>query len=402
MESFRQAGIAAVFVVCVLQPRHAEARELSTPQDRARFVSLVRLLERNPLAENANVIRQQLREWTIEVPDIRFKACPALLGQAVPDVYPYSSEIKLQVLLSGAVLTIEDPGKARDDFAVYAAGVEGALRAYQVLVTSTPDARLVALDELVEKRDRGELVDHIARLANERCEKSNLVLIAAPIGAAVGLVLALVIGSWFGIRDIPERGEQAPEHFTTRTATAFRTVVLVCAAYYAIVVTVLHFLEPEYDPRYHPVSDYAWSANGWLMTTTFFVLGLALLTVAVGIRNVFRPSRGARTGFGLLAVGALCVCLAGVFRGFPLHDVASAVAFPSLVMGVLWLSWSFRAAAGWQTIYPVTLLIGVGMLAAFGSLVLDVGMPGLQQRAFLFLLLLWLSIVVHNVVRARV
>ena len=140
MESLRRLGIAAAFVAYALQPGHAEAHGPSTPQDRARFVALVRSLERDPLAANANAMRRQLRQWTIDVPDIRFKACPDLLGHDVPDVYPYSSEIKLQVLLSGAVLTIEDPGKARDDVAVYTAGVEGALRAYQLLVMSMPDA----------------------------------------------------------------------------------------------------------------------------------------------------------------------------------------------------------------------------------------------------------------------
>ena len=232
LKSLRRLGVAAVFVVCALQPRHAEARGPSTPEERAQFVALVRLLERDPLAENANATRQQLREWTIEVPDIRFKACPDLLGHAVGDDYPYSREINLQVVLSGAVLTIEDPGKARDDVAVYTAGVEGALRAYEALVKSTPDARLAALDDLIEKRDRGDLVDHIARLANEKCKRSNAVLIAAPIGAAVGLVLALLVAHWFGRRGTPVHGEHTPGNITTRTATIFRKIVLICAAYY--------------------------------------------------------------------------------------------------------------------------------------------------------------------------
>jgi hypothetical membrane protein len=135
------------------------------------------------------------------------------------------------------------------------------------------------------------------------------------------------------------------------------------------------------------------------MTTTFFVLGLAVLTVAVGVRNVHQSSRSARVGFGLLVIGGLFVCLAGVFRGFPFHDIASAVAIPSLVMAALVLSWSFRNAAGWQVIHPATFLIAVGMFAAVVSMFADVGMPGLQQRAFLSLLLLWLSIVVQRLVR---
>jgi hypothetical membrane protein len=399
MKRLHRLVVAAVFVAFALQPGRVEARGPSTPEERARFIALVQALERDPLAANANATRQQLRDWTIEVPDIRFTACPDLLGDVIGNDYPYSREINLQVVLSGAVLTIENPGDARDDVAVYTAGVEGALRAYEVLVKSTPDAHFAVLDDLIEKRDRGELVDHIARLAKEKCKQSNTLLIAAPIGAAVGLVLALLVAHWFGRRGHPVYGENTPGHISTRTATIFRRIVLICAAYYMLVGIALHFLEPEYDPRFQFMSDYAWGAYGWLMTTTFFVLGLAVLTVAVGVRNVHQSSRSARVGFGLLVIGALFVCLAGVFRGFPLHDVAGAVGIPSLVMAALLLSWSFRNAAGWQVIHPATFLIAVGMLAAVVSMIVDVGMPGLQQRAFLSLLLLWLSIIVHGLVR---
>jgi len=97
-------------------------------------------------------------------------------------------------------------------------------------------------------------------------------------------------------------------------------------------------------------------------------------------------------GIALLLVGAVFVCFAGVFRAFPLHDVASAVALPSIAMGVLVLSRSFGVGA---------LLMAVGMLAALVSIVLDVGMPGLQQRAFLVLLLAWLVTVAYRMTRPR-
>ena len=50
-------------------------------------------------------------------------------------------------------------------------------------------------------------------------------------------------------------------------------------------------------------------------------------------------------------------------------------------------------------IYLVTVFIAFGMLALFILMVADLGMPGLQQRLFIFLFLLWLSIVVHRLVR---
>ena len=116
---------------------------------------------------------------------------------------------------------------------------------------------------------------------------------------------------------------------------------------------------------------------GWLMTTTFFVLGLAVLTVAIGVHDVHQSSRSARVGFGLLVIGAVFVCLAGIFRGFPLHDIASAVAIPSLVLAAVMLSSSFRTAAGWQAIYPAAFLISIGMFSAVVSMFADIGMPAL-------------------------
>lgn len=43
----------------------------------------------------------------MEVPDIRFKVCPGLLSDTLgPN--RYSQEITLQIMLSGAVLTLQD------------------------------------------------------------------------------------------------------------------------------------------------------------------------------------------------------------------------------------------------------------------------------------------------------
>lgn len=402
MKLIRGVVVAGVFLICALQVHEAQARGPSTPEERAKAVQLTRWLERDPLNENAGATRQWLREWIAEVPDIRFKACDELLGHGLGDNYPYSREINLQTLFSGAAFALENQDKARDDVAVYTAGVEGALRVYEVLAESKPDAKSAFLDDLVAKRDQGELADHVANLAKEKCKTSNMLLIAAPIGAAVGLVLALLVSRLFGKRR-PHRvealGDVTAGTGGKRIATTSQKIVFVCAAYYVIVGIALHFLMPEYDPRYRFMSEYAWGAYGWLMTTTFFVLGLAALAVALGLREVHQSSRSARIGFGLLVVGALFVCLAGVFREFTPHAAAGAVGLPGITMAALLLSWSFKRAAEWQPIYLATLFISIGMLAGLLSILADIGMPGLQQRAFLFLFLLWLSVVVHRLVR---
>jgi hypothetical protein len=88
-----------------------------------------------------------------------------LLGHVLSGDYPYAREITLQVLLSGASLTIKHPGETRDDIAVYG-GSRRALRAYGRGEIHA-NARLAALDDLILRRDRGGLVDYIAGLATE-------------------------------------------------------------------------------------------------------------------------------------------------------------------------------------------------------------------------------------------
>lgn len=400
----RKLAVAGAFLFCALQVQHAQAREPSTPEERTKVIELTRSLERDPLNENAAANRQWLHQWIAEVPDIRFNVCDDLLGHGLPDNYPYSHEVNLQVLFSGAAFTLENQDQAGYDIAVYNAGVEGALRVYDVLGRLRPDAKLAFLDDLVAKRDQGQLADYVAKQAKEKCKRSNILLIAAPAGAAVGFVLALLIARWFGrgrTDDVTAPARLTLGKIRRSIAANSQVIVLICVAYYVTVAIALHFLEPEYDPRFRFMSEYAWGAYGWLMTTTFFVLGLAIVTVAVGLRDVYQSARSARIGFGLLLVGALGICLAGVFREFLPHAAAGAVGLPSVLMATLLLSWSFRRASGWQPIHRLTFLIALGMLVAFLSIIVNVGMPGLQQRAFLGLLLLWLSVVVHRLVRVR-
>ena len=404
MKLSRRVVVSGLFLLCAAQIQCTFGPGLSTPEQRAKVVALTRSLEREPLSENAPATRQWLRKWIIEVPDIKVYACDDLLGHGLGGNYPYSTEVKLQPMFSAAAFAIEHPDKARDKHVQHYAGVEGALRVYEVLSKSKPGAKSAFLDDLLTKRENGELADHVAKLAKEKCKRSNFILVANLAGTGVALVLGLLVAWWCGgRRDRLSTGVRAVpgENHSVRIATVVQRVVFVCAAYYAIVVTALHFLEPEFDPRFRFISEYALSAHGWLVTTTFFVLGLAPFVVAMGLRHAHQSSWNARFGIGLLAVGALFIWLSGIFKDSLPHLLAGVVAFPSVVMAVLLLSWSFRQTEGWRTISRATLFIALGMLLAFLSMVIEVGMLGLQQRVFIFLFLLWLSIVIHRFVRVR-
>jgi hypothetical membrane protein len=394
--------VIGLFLICVLQVHCTMGRGLSTPEERAKAIKVARGLERDPLAKDAAANRQWLLNWIIEVPDIRFKSCVGLLSPGVGDQYRYSAEVNQQIIFSAAAFKLEHPDHLRNDTGAYLAGVEGALRVYETLMKSVPDAQLAFLDDLVAKRDRGELADHVATLAKENCKRPKTGLNMNLAGASVGLLLSLLVAQWFGRHRVPRvTGSESVRSGNGRIRIVRITerVVFLCAVYFVIVLIVLHILEPEFDPRFRFMSEYALGDYGWLMTTTFFVLGLAPLAAAIGLQNVHQWSRSTRIGLGLLVVAAMFIWLAGIFRDSIPHLLAGVVAFPSMVMAVLLLSWTFRRARGWQTIYRVALFIALAMLAMFLLMVADLGMPGLQQRVFIFLFLLWLSIVVHKSVR---
>jgi hypothetical membrane protein len=385
-------AIISLILLCALHNHCTFGRGLSTSEERAKAIKIARSLEQNPLAKDAPANRQWLLNWIIEIPDIRFKSCVGMLTPGVGNQYRYSTEVNQQIIFSAAAFRLEHPDNLRNDIGAYIAGVEGALRVYEMLNKSVPDAKLAFLDDLVAKRDRGELADNVTKLAKEKCKRPKTELILTSAGAGVGFLLALFVAQWFVRPRITQATGVIAGNGSTRFVTVAKRIVFICAACFVIVIILLHILQPEFDPRFRFMSEYALGDYGWLMTAAFFFLGLAPLIAAVGLRKLNEKSWSARIGLGLLIVGAIFIWLAGIFKDSIPHLLASVVVFPSLVMAVFFLSWTFGRATRWQ---KVMLFIALGMLVLFLSMVADVGMPGLQQRVFIFLFLLWLSIVVH-------
>ena len=162
-----KAVVALAAAVLVLAAA-AAARGPSTPQERARFVRITRALEQDPLNENLRSDREWALRWLIEIPDISVKVCSGPLSALLDTKKNYSPELFTHNLFASASFIIENPDKAKDDNAVFVAGVEGVLRMYESILKEKPKARHKALDQLMQKRDQGEFAHQVRQ--NTRCE----------------------------------------------------------------------------------------------------------------------------------------------------------------------------------------------------------------------------------------
>lgn len=75
-----------------------------------------------------------------------------------------------------------------------------------------------------------------------------------------------------------------------------------------------------FDPRRHALSHLSRGELGWIQVTSFVVTGLLVLAGALGVRRLLRGRRGGTWGPLLLAVYAIGLIGAGVFRADPAPD----------------------------------------------------------------------------------
>jgi hypothetical protein len=160
----------ALILSCSLTPRvRAEERGPSTAAERAKAVDLVHKLESDPLNPNAGEWRVWLAKWIDEVPDVIVPVCPGLLPQLVHASRNYSHELAMQVVYSSAAFIVEHPQQQVDQQAVFLAGVEGALKSYEVILKARPRARWYFLDSLIEMRNKGELKEYLRKQVSDNC-----------------------------------------------------------------------------------------------------------------------------------------------------------------------------------------------------------------------------------------
>jgi len=159
-----------LLAIILLSTDLAHARDQATPEEKQKYIEVSQKLEADPLGPAAAEDRKWALTFVFEVPGFGLKVCTAFLVPLLKSDMKYSKEINLQTLISSAAFMFANPEKAQDQDNVYVAGLLGSLRTYESILKQHADAQFKFLDELIRKRDEGELGKYVQKKKRE-CSK---------------------------------------------------------------------------------------------------------------------------------------------------------------------------------------------------------------------------------------
>src|ERR1700738_1593864 len=85
---------------------------------------------------------------------------------------------------------------------------------------------------------------------------------------------------------------------------------------FALLLGSFHVLEPEFDPTWRFVSEYALGSVGWMMHLAFLALAISLAGAGVAIFSQVRTIVG-YIGLGVLGIAAIGILIAAIFTTDP-------------------------------------------------------------------------------------
>ncbi|MFF2154880.1 DUF998 domain-containing protein [Paenibacillus chitinolyticus] len=203
----------------------------------------------------------------------------------------------------------------------------------------------------------------------------------------------------------------------TVTASRFALLSVFSGTLFILVLCSLHLLEPEFDPTWRFISEYALGGFGWMMQLAFGLLAAVQICVAVAIYPQIRTVTG-YIGLVILGISAIGVLIAAIFITDPIsispddatfsgkmHSIGAMLDYTPVAALLLSISltrdntWRpvrnrLFASAGVALAAMIVFILQIPQDGQFGPEVL----AGLFGRVLIIADLLWLLIVgVHAV-----
>lgn len=174
-------------------------------------------------------------------------------------------------------------------------------------------------------------------------------------------------------------------HETLGFTTIPARIALVLSVTFLVILFLLHFLEPEFDPSWRMISEYELGRFGWMMTLAFFCWGGSVLALRVALRPSLR-TRGGMIGWWWLLLIAVAQFGAGIFItnaitdptpriANSLHALCGAIVIITFPIAATLAARALARNQAWaisrRWLLWVTLLVWFGLLAFFGSIIVS-------------------------------
>jgi hypothetical protein len=110
----------------------------------------------------------------------------------------------------------------------------------------------------------------------------------------------------------------------TPTQLLFAKIAIIAGAVYVFLLLMLHLLEPEFDPNWRFISEYALGKFGFLMNACFLLYSVAAICIILLTSPHIKTVVG-YIGLVILAISALGIAMAGVFNTDPIGTEMSRI-----------------------------------------------------------------------------
>ncbi|MGO4349032.1 DUF998 domain-containing protein [Paenibacillus sp. MCAF9] len=101
---------------------------------------------------------------------------------------------------------------------------------------------------------------------------------------------------------------------------------IVSGSLFILILGCLHLLEPEFDPTWRFISEYALGNFGWMMHFAFILLAVSLVSAGVSIFSQIRSVLG-YIGLVILGLSVSGILIAGIFVTDPIAVSPDAATF---------------------------------------------------------------------------
>jgi len=125
--------------------------------DKETLVKAAILLESQPFQDKAKDFRGWAMRYIIETDDVSVTVCSQMLTTVMDKKNKNANELLAQYTMAMAAFKLSNPDKSGDDNAAQLAGMESMLRSYENMIKEKPKTKFLGMDDLLAKRDKGEL-----------------------------------------------------------------------------------------------------------------------------------------------------------------------------------------------------------------------------------------------------